>query len=67
MFLGEYQHTIDNKGRLTIPAKFRRPLLEGLVITRGLDRNLVIYPLDEWAKLVAENGDNAAQWALLGV
>jgi len=52
MFLGEYQYIIDDKGRLTIPAKFRRPLLDGLVITRGLDRNLTIYPLDEWAKLV---------------
>ena len=52
MFLGEYQYIIDDKGRLTIPAKFRRPLLNGLVITRGLDRNLAIYPLDEWAKLV---------------
>lgn len=52
VFLGEYQYTIDDKGRLTIPAKFRRPLLEGLVITRGLDRNLVLYPLGEWAKLV---------------
>lgn len=52
MFLGEYQYTIDDKGRLTIPAKFRRPLSNGLVITRGLDRNLTIYPLDEWAKLV---------------
>ena len=52
MFLGEYQYIIDDKGRLTIPAKFRRPLLNGLVITRGLDRNLTIYPLDEWAKLV---------------
>ena len=52
MFLGEYQYIIDDKGRLTIPAKFRRPLLNGLVITRGLDRNLTIYPLDVWAKLV---------------
>jgi MraZ protein len=52
VFLGEYQHAIDDKGRLTIPARFRKPLLEGLVITRGLDRNLVIYPLDEWEKLV---------------
>ncbi len=52
VFLGEYQHAIDDKGRLTIPARFRKPLIEGLVITRGLDRNLVIYPLDEWEKLV---------------
>ena len=54
MFLGEFRYSIDDKGRLTIPAKFRRPLLEGMVITRGLDRNLAIYPLDEWAKLVEE-------------
>jgi len=52
VFLGEYQHAIDDKGRLTIPAKFRRPLLDGLVVTRGLDRNLVIYPMDEWGRLV---------------
>ena len=51
MFLGEYHYTIDDKGRLTIPAKFRKPLLNGLVITRGLDRNLAIYPMDTWAKL----------------
>jgi MraZ protein len=53
VFLGEYQYTIDDKGRLTIPAKFRGLLVDGLVVTRGLDRNLVLYPLDEWAKLVA--------------
>lgn len=52
MFLGEHQYTIDDKGRLTVPAKFRQPLLSGLVITRGLDHNLVIYPLNEWDKLV---------------
>ena len=52
MFLGEFRFNIDDKGRLTVPAKFRRPLLQGLVVTRGWDRNLVIYPQDEWAKLV---------------
>jgi MraZ protein len=52
MFLGEYQYTIDDKGRLTIPAKFRRPLAGGLVVTRGLDRNLAVYPLDTWSGLV---------------
>lgn len=52
MFLGEYQYTIDDKGRLTIPAKFRPPLLQGMVITRGMDRNLAIYPLDAWSELV---------------
>ena len=48
MFLGEYTHTIDEKGRLTIPAKFRGALAAGLVVTRGFDQNLMIFPLDEW-------------------
>ena len=52
MFLGEYQYTIDDKGRLTIPAKFRRPLAGGLVVTRGFDRNLAVYPMDTWSGLV---------------
>jgi MraZ protein len=51
MFLGEYNHTIDDKGRLTIPAKFRGELAAGLVVTRGLDRNLVIFPLNSWQEL----------------
>lgn len=54
MFLGEFTHTIDNKGRLTIPAKLRGLLAAGLVVTRGFDQNLMLYPLDEWEKL-AEN------------
>lgn len=53
MFLGEYTHTIDEKGRLTIPAKFRGELAAGLVLTRGLDRNLVVYPLDGWQALAS--------------
>jgi MraZ protein len=48
MFLGEYTHTIDDKGRLTIPAKFRGLLAAGLIVTRGFDRNLMIFPLDGW-------------------
>jgi MraZ protein len=52
MFLGEYQYTIDDKGRLTVPAKFRRPLAGGLVVTRGFDRNLTVYPMDTWEGLV---------------
>jgi MraZ protein len=54
MFLGEYHYTIDDKGRLTIPAKFRRPLLDGMVVTRGLDRNLAIYPMDAWSRLAEQ-------------
>lgn len=51
MFLGEFVHTIDEKGRLTIPAKFRAGLEDGLVITRGIDRCLVVYPMEEWERL----------------
>jgi MraZ protein len=53
MFLGEYVHTTDDGGRLTIPARFRPGLEAGLVITRGLDRCLAIYPLEEWEQLAA--------------
>jgi len=51
MFIGEYSHTIDNKGRLAIPVKFRTKLAEGAVITRGLDNCLFLYPRDEWQKM----------------
>jgi MraZ protein len=51
MFLGEYTHTIDDKGRLTIPAKYRGDLASGLVVTRGLDRNLILYPMEAWLVL----------------
>ena len=51
MFIGEYQHTIDGKGRIALPAKFRKVLEErGVVITRGLDSCLFLYPEHEWAK-----------------
>jgi len=42
MFLGQYEHTIDNKGRLTIPARFRDLLEEGAYITQGFDENLIV-------------------------
>lgn len=51
MFLGEFVHTIDDKGRLAIPARFRADLDAGLVVTRGIDRCLVIYSMDEWDRL----------------
>ncbi len=51
MFLGSFSHTLDDKGRLTIPAKYRPELAAGVIVTRGLDRNLVIYPADEWQRL----------------
>jgi MraZ protein len=51
MFLGEYSHTIDDKGRLTVPAKFRGDLAVGLVVTRGIDRCLVVYSMEAWRVL----------------
>jgi MraZ protein len=48
MFLGEYAHSLDSKGRLAVPAKFRMRLGEGAIVTRGLDGCLVIYPAPEW-------------------
>jgi MraZ protein len=48
MFMGEYSHSIDAKGRLIIPAKFRELLGEEFVLTKGLDGCLSIYPMDEW-------------------
>jgi MraZ protein len=51
MFLGEYTHTIDDKGRLTIPAKFRGELAAGLVVTRGFDQNLMLFSMDGWQSL----------------
>ncbi|MBK6328313.1 MAG: division/cell wall cluster transcriptional repressor MraZ [Chloroflexi bacterium] len=51
MFLGEFTHTIDDKGRLTIPAKFRGVLAPGLVVTRGFDQNLMLFTLEGWQEL----------------
>ena len=51
MFIGEYQHNLDDKGRLAIPAKFRRDLQKGAVVTRGLDNCLFLYTKTEWNKL----------------
>lgn len=53
MFMGEYHHNIDNKGRLIIPAKFREELGEEFVITRGLDQCLFGYSMNEW-KMIEE-------------
>jgi len=48
MLMGEYLHTVDSKGRLIIPAKFREGLGERFVVTKGLDNCLFVYPSDEW-------------------
>ncbi len=51
MFIGEYHHSIDQKGRLAVPAKFRDSFKKGAVITRGLDNCLFLYTGAEWKKL----------------
>ncbi|MBV8065426.1 MAG: division/cell wall cluster transcriptional repressor MraZ [Actinobacteria bacterium] len=49
MLLGTHEHTIDDKNRLTLPARFRSTFASGVVVTRGLDPCLVAFPRDEWA------------------
>jgi len=51
MFIGEYAHTIDEKGRMAIPSKMRRDLGSGAVVTRGIDNCLWVFPKDEWQAL----------------
>lgn len=51
MFIGEYQHTIDEKGRMAIPSKMRRELGSGAVITRGIDNCLWVFSKKEWTVL----------------
>src|SRR3989339_1572968 len=51
MFIGEYKHTLDDKGRIAIPSKFRKALAKGAVVTRGLDTSLFLFPKEEWDKL----------------
>jgi len=48
MFIGEYSHTIDTKGRLSMPARFRSLLGAHFIVTKGLDQSLFVYPEDEW-------------------
>src|SRR4030042_2703430 len=52
MLIGEYKHTIDAKKRLAVPAKLRREIGDGAVLTRGLDNSLALYPEKEWEKVV---------------
>jgi len=48
MFLGEYQHSLDTKGRIIVPSKFREELGARFIATKGLDNCLFLYPMDEW-------------------
>lgn len=51
MFIGEYEHSVDDKGRMAVPAKFRAKLASGAVVTRGLDKCLFLYAREEWEKI----------------
>ena len=51
MFIGEYHHTIDEKNRIIIPAKFRGELGTNFIVTRGIENCLFVYSLDNWAKI----------------
>jgi MraZ protein len=52
MLLGEYEHTLDDKNRLTLPARFRTAMAGGVVLTRGLDSCVEAYPAEDWKDLV---------------
>jgi MraZ protein len=53
MLLGEYEHTIDDKNRLTLPARFRQAFAQGVVVTRGIDECLAVYTREDWAQFVS--------------
>jgi len=56
MFIGEYSHSIDPKKRLAVPSRFRGDLKQRVVITRGLDKCLFVYPMNVWKDLAGKLG-----------
>jgi len=54
VFLGEYQHSVDSKGRLVLPSRFRDRLERGLVVTKGQERCLYVFPIDKWDQEVEQ-------------
>lgn len=57
MFIGEYKHNLDNKNRLAVPAKFRKDLGRRVVVTKGLDSCLFLYPSKEWELVAGKLGE----------
>ena len=51
MFFGEYQYKVDEKGRLPLPPKFRREMRDGVILTKGIEKCIDVYPLSEWKRL----------------
>lgn len=60
MFLGEYKHSLDEKGRLTIPSKFRKDLEGQCVLAKGLDGCISVYPMEEWALICEKINERPA-------
>ena len=54
MFFGQYDHSIDDKSRLTLPARFRDALAGGVVLSKGLDGSVDVYPMDAWQVTIGE-------------
>ena len=61
MFLGQYHHSLDSKGRVILPARFRGRLEEGAFMARGLDGCVCVYPRDEWERVAANMRDLSAR------
>ncbi len=57
MLIGEYKHTLDPKKRLSLPSKWRKELGSTLIVTRGLDNCLFVYPQAEWEKITEKIGN----------
>ena len=64
MLLGEFEHTLDEKNRLTLPARFRVAMADGVVLTRGLDSCVEAYPSGDWTQLVEDRlgGQARERW-----
>jgi MraZ protein len=60
MFIGEYRHTFDTKNRISLPAKFRKELGRSVVVTRGLDHCLFVYPKLSWKSQAARISEHSA-------
>ena len=54
MFLGDFQHTLDAKGRVSLPARFRAEMTGKLVVASGLDHCLYVYPADEYERFIED-------------
>ena len=54
MLLGEYEHALDDKNRVTLPARFRQAFADGVFVARGIDPCLLVYPPDGWNRFVEE-------------